>query len=112
LLVIIADDHMEILDIINALNQNYVQLSSHSLERAKKHNLEINEIYLSVIQGGEIIEYYPDAYPLPACLILGWCSNQAALHTVWGYNKETKYVKLITVYRPDPKRWIYGRIRI
>jgi hypothetical protein len=27
------------------------------------------------------------------------------IHSVWAYNKETKASVLITVYRPDPKKW-------
>ncbi|NWF58874.1 MAG: DUF4258 domain-containing protein [Fischerella sp.] len=102
---------MDIKDIINALNTGKVIKSRHSISEALADSLNIEEIYFSVEQGAEIIEDYPDAYPLPACLILGWNSTGEPIHSVWAYNQANQTVKLITVYRPDPNRWIDWRIR-
>ena len=33
------------------------------------------------------------------------------VHSVWGFNNENKWAVLITVYRPDPAKWIDMRIR-
>ncbi|MBW4634371.1 MAG: DUF4258 domain-containing protein [Iphinoe sp. HA4291-MV1] len=85
--------------------------SEHSLNEAAADSLGIAEIYFSVEQGGEIIEDYTDAYPLPACLILGWNSIGEPIHSVWAYNQVTQTANLITVYRPDSNRWINWRIR-
>ena len=102
---------MEIKEIIIAIQAQSIEISRHSLEEAKKDALTIEAINLSVIETGEIIEDYPDAYPYPACLVLS--RNQAGepIHSVWGYNQNTDSAKLITVYRPDPERWIDWRIR-
>jgi len=35
----------------------------------------------------------------------------APVHTVWAYNEESKWAVLVTVYRPDPARWIDWRER-
>ncbi len=102
---------MDIDDIIEAIASGRVQLSQHSLNEASLDNLAIDEIYFSVIEGGEIIEDYPDAYPLPAYLVLGYNLTGEPIHSVWGYNEGTQTVRLITVYRPDPNRWINWRIR-
>ncbi len=55
---------------------------------------------------GEIIETYPNDKPYPSCLIFGLTYGLDPVHTVWGYNPETEWAVLITVYRPDPDRWI------
>ena len=31
--------------------------------------------------------------------------------SVWAYNHVTQWAVLVTVYRPDPKRWVDWRIR-
>ncbi len=28
------------------------------------------------------------------------------VHSVWAYNEKTKWAALVTVYRPDPAKWI------
>jgi hypothetical protein len=33
------------------------------------------------------------------------------VHSVWAYNQENQWAVLITVYRPDPRRWIDWRTR-
>lgn len=101
---------MDINDIIEAINAGRVVPSRHSITEAAVDNLAINEIYFSV-KGGEIIEDYSDAYPLPACLILGCNTTGEPIHSVWAYNQVKRAAKLITVYRPDPMLWSNWRIR-
>jgi len=65
---------------------------------------------LSVLNG-EIIEKYSKDKPFPSCLVYGNNFMNQPIHSVWGYNNENKWGILITVYRPDPKRWIDWKIR-
>jgi hypothetical protein len=64
---------------------------------------------LKTIEFGEIIEQYPHDKPYPSCLILSEC--EGPLHSVWAYNESNSWAVLITVYRPDPQRWINWRLR-
>lgn len=66
--------------------------------------------FISVFQG-EIIEDYPDDKPYPSCLIYGNTFSQKPVHSVWAYNQENRWAVVITVYRPDPQRWIDWRTR-
>jgi hypothetical protein len=34
------------------------------------------------------------------------------IHSVWAYNSGNGWAVLITVYRPDPKRWIEWKVRM
>ncbi len=60
---------------------------------------------------GEIIEEYPEDKPYPSCLIYGDTFPGEPVHSVWAYNEANRWAVLITVYRPDPKRWINWRKR-
>lgn len=97
-------------NIIEAINLNQVIVSRHAREKAEERNLFLDEIYFSVIQG-EIIEDYPNDKPYPSCLIHGQNKKRDPIHSVWAYNQDTGYAVLITVYRPDPNKWINERIR-
>lgn len=92
-------------DINESINARRFRVSEHADEEAYNDSLAFDEIYASVWEG-EIIEQYPDDMPYPSCLIYGRNKNGVPIHSVWAYNIETKASVLITVYRPDPDRWI------
>jgi hypothetical protein len=52
---------------------------------------------------GEIIESYPNDYPHPSCLILGFTADKQCLHIVCGISNSELY--LITAYYPNPAEW-------
>ena len=43
--------------------------------------------------------------------IFGHTFSGDPVHSVWAFNDENQWAVLITVYRPDPKRWINFRKR-
>jgi hypothetical protein len=100
----------EIEAIVESIEANRVMITDHADEEAYNDGLSFNDI-LTAISAGEIIEQYPEDKPYPSCLILSKDVQAEPIHTVWAYNSETKSSVLITVYRPDPKQWIDGRIR-
>ncbi len=63
------------------------------------------------IQNGEIIEEYPDDRPYPSLLIFGRTLAGRAIHVVCACNNEEEQTIVITVYEPDPVRWIDFRRR-
>ncbi len=101
---------MRIEDVVNAMRHNRIRISDHADEEAQADHLSFDEVFFSVLQG-EIIEDYPDDKPYPSCLIYGNTFTNAPVHSVWAYNPGNQWVVLITVYRPDPKRWIKWRVR-
>lgn len=102
---------MDIQQIIEAIRRSQVKITNHADEEAFDDQLSYEEIYASVIQG-EIIESYNDDKPYPSCLILGKNFSGKPIHSVWAYNPKTAWVVLITVYRPNPKRWIDWKVRV
>ncbi|MCX7855325.1 MAG: DUF4258 domain-containing protein [Anaerolineae bacterium] len=101
---------MNLQDIIEAIQHNRIRITDHADEEAQADELTFEEIFFSVLKG-EIIEEYPTDKPYPSCLIYGENFTGEPIHSVWAYNAETKWAVLITVYRPDPARWVNWRIR-
>ncbi|MBI1745763.1 MAG: DUF4258 domain-containing protein [Acidobacteria bacterium] len=102
---------MDIENIIDAIRNNRVRITDHADEEAFNDGLTFEEIYFSVMHG-EVIEDYPNDKPYPSCLILGKNFSGKPIHSVWAYNPENLWTVLITVYRPDPERWIDWKVRV
>jgi len=102
---------MVIGDILNAIRNSRVRITDHADEEAFDDGLTYEEIYSSVVQG-EVIEDYPKDKPYPSCLILGQNFSGEPIHSVWAYNPDNLWTVLITVYRPDPERWVDWRERV
>jgi hypothetical protein len=101
---------MKISHIINAIQANRINITRHARQEAKDDHLLLAEI-LYATQNGQVIEDYPTDTPYPSSLIYG--QNQAGqpVHSVWAYAAESQTAILITVYRPDPTRWLEWKIR-
>lgn len=76
--------------------------SSHVLKRLQMRGI-FGEDVEQCIMSGEIIEQYPDDFPYPSCLILGWSTGKQYLHTVIGRGEGKLWV--ITAYYPSPDKW-------
>jgi hypothetical protein len=96
---------MDIEDIVDALRYDRIRITDHADEEAQADHLSFDEILFSVHQG-QIIEDYPDDSPYPSCLVYGETFSGDPVHSVWAYNAGNQWAVLITVYRPDPRRWI------
>ena len=96
---------MEIADIQGAIQARKIRITDHADEEAQNDKYSYDEIFYSVLTG-KIIEDYPDDKPYPSCLICGTTFKEDPIHSVWAYNKETKWAVLVTVYKPDASKWI------
>lgn len=102
---------MEIERIVEAIRGGRVRITDHADEEADDESLAFEEIYFSVLHG-EVIEDYPNDRPYPSCLVFGRSFGGDPIHGVWAYNEENGWAVLITVYRPDPNRWINCKERV
>lgn len=80
------------------------KITGHAFEEMSIDGLSLKDIVTGVMSG-DIIESYPDSYPLPACLINGKTEKGEPIHVCISM---APLVKVITVYRPDPTKWIDG----
>lgn len=95
---------MRIEDIVEAIRSDRVRITDHADEEARADSLTLDEVFFSVSRG-EMIEDYPTDKPYPSCLVFGLAPDEEPVHSVWAYNSENRWAVLITVYRPDPRRW-------
>ena len=55
---------------------------------------------IEVLRNSECIEDYPDDFPFPSALFLGWQGSQP-VHVVAALNESPPEVFVITAYEPD-----------
>lgn len=84
------------------------KITDHALEEIKAEQFTIRDVSEG-INNGEIIEDYPKAYPIPACLVNGIADKNRPIHICLSLPPT---VKIITVYEPSLDKWAPGfRIR-
>jgi hypothetical protein len=75
----------------------------HAIHRMYQRRISEGEVR-NVIETGETIEDYPDDFPYPSRLVLGWHGPLPIHVVVADNNSEQEYI-VITVYEPDPSEW-------
>jgi len=93
-----------------AVRLGKVKITDHADEESWNDRLSLADIYTATLDG-EVIEDYPADRPYPSCLVFGRTAGGEPVHCVWAYNDQTEWAVLITVYRPDPDRWIDWKTR-
>ena len=81
-----------------AVEAHRIQYRQHAIQRMTERDIERQDI-AAVLLTGERIEDYPDDYPLPSALILGW-KDSRPLHVVVAFNAATGVAQVVTVYDP------------
>jgi hypothetical protein len=82
-----------------ALNAENIQWERHVLERLISRSISRPAV-LQILGSGECIEDYPDDYPYPSALFLGWHQDDP-LHVVAALDETVPEVYIITTYEPD-----------
>ncbi len=77
--------------------------TEHVALRLRERGIKRADV-ISCIQGGEIIEQYPDDMPFPSCLMLGDAVNGKPLHVVCAHDPGVSCC-MITAYYPSPDKW-------
>lgn len=95
-------------EIQNCFHQNKVLYSKHAkneMEAEEFGMIKEEEVAQAVIDG-KIINEYLDDDPYPSCLIYCKTKKNRPLHIVSVYSKEEDVAIIVTVYEPDPAKWI------
>ena len=106
-----ADDHEAgkmIEKIKNCIRLENYYYSNHARNEMESEGFGIifdAEICQAVLTG-TVIESYLEDSPHPSCLILGKTGTGRPLHIVSAFSEEDNLAIIITVYQPDPERWI------
>lgn len=92
---------MDIVMIRDLCEKRAIRWSTHVAIRMAERDITRSEV-INAIMNGEIIEEYPNDYPLPSCLILGF-RELCPLHVVLAC--DTDMIIIISVYVPDRIRF-------
>jgi len=85
------------------------EFSKHAVDQSILRDISVQEIR-EAMRNGEVIEDYPDDKYGSSCLVFGLTSNNRPIHIHCSYPSRP-LVKIITVYVPNPERWIDYRFR-
>ena len=95
-------------EIQNCFKLEKILFSKHAkteMDNDEFGNIIEHEV-VEVVLNGKIIEDYPEDEPYPSCLIYGKTEKDRPLHVVCAYSKEDELTIIVTVYHPDPEKWI------
>lgn len=82
--------------------------SRHAISKLQSEGLRRKEVE-SALSNCEVIEDYPWlTRRLPDCLVLAFTSNGSPIHAVVALDEPNDRIFIVTVYRPDEKRWENG----
>ncbi len=93
---------MQMVDIQALMYARRIKWTAHVMERLQERGIHPSDIR-SCLSAGEIIEEYPDDYPYPRCLILGYTQAGTPLHVVVSIGMGLIWV--ITAYVPSGEKW-------
>jgi len=83
------------------------RFSDHAVKRMIERSINRSEVEIAIVKG-EIIEEYPNDKYTPSCLIYGATEEGKNLHIQVSLPPS---IVIITIYEPDPKKWIDYKIR-
>ncbi len=86
------------------MNDYSIVYRLHAIQRMLERNVNNDELR-QIINKGKVIEKYVNDSPYPSKLILGKVNNRP-LHVVITENNTENKIIVITVYEPDPRKWI------
>ena len=80
------------------------EFSKHAVDQSFIRRISVQEVREAIAYGG-VIENYPEDKYGPSCLIYGRTTGGRPIHVQCSYPSRP-LIKIITVYEPDPDRWI------
>lgn len=89
--------------------RNDFELSQHAVDQAILRHISMNELR-DAVATSEVLEDYPTDKYGPSCLVLGFTTSGRPMHVQVSYPSRP-IIKVITVYEPEPERWIDHRQR-
>jgi hypothetical protein len=96
-------------DIRENIARGQFEFSQHAVDQSIVRHISVQELR-EAIAVGEVIEDYPDDKYGPSCLVFGVTLAHRPLHMQCSYPSRP-LVKIITLYEPDPQRWVDFKVR-
>ena len=95
--------------ILQKILEGQFEFTRHAVDQSLIRHISVQELR-EAIANGEIVEDYPEDKYGPSCLIFGFTSAHRPVHIQCSYPARLK-IKIITLYEPDPRRWIDYKTR-
>lgn len=92
--------NIDIKDLWALCRSKAIRPTQHALLRLMQRNIALPDVAYA-IENGEIIEQYPEDYPVPSCLVLGL--KPYPLHVVCSIYQSQVWI--ITAYKPNLQEW-------
>ncbi len=93
------------------IRNRYYEFSKHAVDQTIWRDIRVFEIEQALLSSScEVVEDYPEDKYGPSCLLLGFTKAGRPVHVLCSYPSRP-YLKVITLYEPDPTEWIDNRIR-
>lgn len=83
----------------------YTRHAKDEMENEPLGEILDQEVFEAVMEG-KLIEQYGNDKPYPSCLIYGQTKTNRPLHVVCAYSESEQQCVVVTVYQPDPEKWI------
>ena len=96
-------------DIRDKIASGQFEFSQHAVDQSIVRHISVQELR-EAIAVGEVIEDYPDDKYGPSCLVFGVTLARRPLH-IQCSDPARPLVKIITLYEPDPQRWVDVKVR-
>lgn len=90
--------HSQLLAIRNAVSEGRMLWKKRALERMLERGISRQQVKQAVAQG-EVVEQYPDDYPIPSLLMA--VMKPEPLHVVLAWDEHRSQCHIITAYRPN-----------
>lgn len=91
------------------MDKSQVEFRIHALKRMFQRRISSRAV-MHILETGVTVEQYPDDFPYPSRLVLGWWESQP-IHVVVADNTEEGMEIVVTAYRPDLEEWEPGFTR-
>lgn len=92
------------------IEKNRFEFSRHAVDQSILRDISVQEVREVVLGKSKIIERYPEDKYGPSCLVFGHTLKSRPIHIQCSYPSRD-ILKIITLYEPDPEKWINYEIR-
>ncbi|WP_234567575.1 DUF4258 domain-containing protein [Rhodohalobacter sp. 614A] len=87
------------------IGKNRFEFSKHAVDQSIMRDISVQEVREVVLGESKIIENYPEDKYGPSCLIFGYTTTNRPIHIQCSYPSRD-ILKIITLYEPDPEKWL------
>ena len=96
-------------EIRQKIEADQFEFTKHATDQSIIRRISVQEVR-EIFGSAEVIEDYPEDQYGPSCLIFGKTLAGRPLHIQCSYPSRP-LIKIVSLYEPDPTRWIDLKIR-